>query len=317
MGIAGSDRYQYKYSVYGVTLAANLPLNLPEAGDSDVIVELDLISAGQRSLAGEGIINYSDDWTQLAVHGDRALYMRWGNWFEILVSPDGRRVRCNALVDLPIVSFEAYLTNFAVSAALIQQGEEPLHATVIDIGGRAVGLLGPSGAGKSTLAAVLISRGGVLLTDDMLRVTFAEDVVLAQPGPYRIKLFREPADRYLTSGENVGYWSPFGEKLIFEPDIHGDGRNPQPLSALYYLDAPCPSLESDSPVLERLSGVELFKVILSSSMNSRLHLSDRLRRQFLFAERFARTCPVFRLTYPRDFNLINQVADQICDMAPC
>ena len=78
--------------------------------------------------------------------------MRWGNWFEILVSSDGQRVLCHNLSSMPLELFEAYLTNFAISAALLQQGEETLHATVVETGGRAVGLLGPSGAGKSTLA---------------------------------------------------------------------------------------------------------------------------------------------------------------------
>jgi hypothetical protein len=317
MNIVADLHRLHRYAVYGVTLVTSLPLSLPRAGDSDVIVKLDLVSPDQSYAVREGIITAPTHEIDQAVREDGALYLRWFNWFEMLVSADGRHVLCHKLSDLPLTSFEAYLTNFAVSTALLQQGEEPLHATVVDIGGRTVGFLGSSGAGKSTLAAILINRGGTLLTDDMLRVTFEDNVAFAQPGPYRLKLFLEPAERYFRTSQRVGYWNPSGEKLIFEPDTSGDRRSPRPLSAFYYLDEPSPSLTLDAPVVEQLSGVEQFKVILSSSMNTRLRSPDRLKRQFLFAERFARMCPVFRLTYPRNFDLIDQVADQIYETAPC
>ena len=167
-------QYRHAYAAYGLTLLTDLPLSLPEADGSDVVVAIDVASPDQFPSASERIVTDPDDWIQLAIREDDSLRMRWGSWFEILAPAGGKRVLCHNLSELPLTAFEAYLTNFAVGAALIQQGEEPLHATVVDIGGRAVGLLGPSGAGKSTLAAVLIDRGGVLLTDDMLRVTFED-----------------------------------------------------------------------------------------------------------------------------------------------
>ena len=307
------QQYRYRYGVYGVTLLTDLPLNLPKAGSSDVVVAVDVAFPGQFPSTNERLVTDPDDWIQIAIREDDALRMRWGSWFEIIVPCGGRRVLCYNLSELPLSTFEAYLTNFAVSAALIQQGEEPLHATVVDIGGRAVGLLGPSGAGKSTLAAVLINRGGVLLTDDMLRVTFEDDAAFAQPGPYRIKLFREPAERYFATSPSLGYWNPSGEKLVFKPNASADGRTSRRLSALYYLDEPAPPLELDHPSLELLSGVELFKTILSASINTRLQSPRRLERQFLFAERLARTLPVYRLTYSRNFDIINIVADYVQD----
>jgi len=311
--IFAEHRYRYSYAVYGVTLLTDLPLSLPEASSSDVVVAVDVVSPGEFPSASERLVTDPDDFVQVAIREDDAVRMRFGSWFEILVASDGTRVLCCNLTDLPLPSFEAYLTNFAVSAALLRQGEEPLHATVVDIGGRAVGLLGPSGAGKSTLAAVLINRGGVLLTDDMLRVTFEADAIFAQPGPYRIKLFSEPADRYLRMGSNRGYWNPFGEKLIFEPSSSGDDRIPRRLSSLYRLEAPSSPLELDRPSLERLAGVALFKTILSSTIGTRLQSRRRLERQFLFAERLARTLPVFRLTYSRNLDNIDYVADCVLD----
>lgn len=304
-------QYRYSYAVYGVTLRTDLPLHLSEGGNSDVVVDVDVASPGEFPSASERLMTKPGNWVELAIREDDAVRVRWGRCFEILVAPDGRRVLCHNLSDLPLTAFEAYLANFAVSMALIQQGEEPVHATVVDIGGRAVGLLGLSGAGKSTLAAVLINRGGVLVTDDMLRVTFENDAAFAHPGPYRIKLFREPADRYLATGLGLGFWNPFGNKLVFEPDSSGGGRSPRRLSALYQLRAPSSPSELDHPSLQALSGAELFKTILASSMNTAVRSPRRLERQFLFAERLAKTLPVFRLTYARNFDSIDSVAECI------
>lgn len=308
--------YSYNYRVYGLTLATDLRLNLPRADGSDATVELGLGEEDLFRKARKMAPADTNDWVQHAILQGGAVYVRWGSWFELVASPDGRRILCNNLSDMPLESFEAYLTNFAISTALLQQGEETLHATVVEIAGRAIGLLGPSGAGKSTLAAFLINQGGALVTDDMLRVTFEDGIVFAQPGPRRIKLFREPADRYFPYRSNIGYWNPLGGKMIFEPDESGSTPVSRPLSALYHLEAHSPPLESHSPLIKKLWGVELFNTILSSSMDTRLQSPARLERQFRFAERLASQVPIFRLTYSRNFNFIHEVANRIYESAP-
>ena len=309
-------RHPNHYRVYGLTLATDIQLNLPAADRSEAAIELGRGETARFYEARKSASGHPGDWVQHGFLEDGTLYMQWGSWFEILVSPNGRQVLCNNLSDMPLKFFEAYLTNFAVSAALIQQGEEILHATVVEINGRAVGLLGPSGAGKSTLAAFLISQGGILVTDDMLRVTFERGVVFAQLGPPRIKLFPEPADRYLPKRLDIGYWNPLGAKMIFAPDKSHSGTAPQRLSALYYLEVPSSSVDMDRPLLQQLFGIDLFKTILSSSMDIRLQSPARLERQFRFAERIAKQVPFFRLTYSRSFNSLDQVAGRIRKLAP-
>jgi hypothetical protein len=308
----------YRYSVYGVTLVSELSLSLPHAiGESraDIVVTLELAESLAFQSMRHDLPLDPNDWVQHAVLENGDLYMRWAEWFEFLVSPNGRRVLCSNLSNVALEAFEAYLTNFAVSAALVQLGEEPLHSTVVNIGGRAIGLLGTSGSGKSTLASYLIDRGGKLLTDDMLRVTMAGGEAIAHPGPYRLKLSKEAANRYLPNAVGPARWSPLGEKLIYELGDPNMARPARRLSALYRLDAPMSG--SDRGVaLEQLTGLELFKTISASTMNSRLHTPARLARQFRFAERMARVLPVYRLTYPRNFEVFSQVAEHIYRTAP-
>lgn len=62
-----------------------------------------------------------------------------------------------------------------VSLALAWRGCLALHASAVDIGGKAVLLSGKAGAGKSTLLAELLGNGGRLISDDLTVLTIAPD----------------------------------------------------------------------------------------------------------------------------------------------
>jgi len=301
------------YRVYGMAVASDVELGSLEACDAAASQPTVTLGKGPADFfrgITEGLTFDPQDWFQQAVLADDALYMRCEGLLECVVSAEGRRVAWGRLGDAEPVSFEAHLLNFALSAALLQQGEEPLHATVVDLDGRTVGLLGESGAGKSTLAAFLIARGGDLVTDDMLRVTFTADTVLAHRGPNRLKLFEEPAQRFLPGAVSRGHFNPLSGKLMFQPPGAPRGPGPlRPLSALFHLG------ETPDVSLTRIRGAELVKAILSSTMNTRLHTPARLARQFSFAERLARALPVYEVGYPRAYPALEQVAAKIREAA--
>lgn len=298
------------YKVYGVVLESDLTLSLPEAAPCDVAYS-QLSRAGVLAIDRIGATLPSEDgWIQVCVLNDGAIYMRWTGWLEFLVSPDGRHIAYNPLCDGPPHSFEAYLANFAVSAAMIQRGEEPLHATVVEWGGRGIGMLGPSGAGKSSLAAHLLTRGGRLVTDDMLRITFDGGKAYAQPGPLRLKLNADTVPIYGSAMSCRGEWSPDAEKFLFEPATIMQPHAGAILSALFWLDEP--ELGQDGGVtLERLCGLELFKHVSASTMNSLVSRAGRLQRQLAFAKAVGDSLPVFRLAYPRRHDRLDEVADAI------
>jgi hypothetical protein len=306
-----------RYRAYGVTVESEIELTLPLETCRDVsvgdVVHLEIGAEGDFRIADAALRYIDPDSSfRIATRDDGAVYMGWNDWLECIVSRDGKHVICRHADGLPFGAVEAYLTNFALAAALLQQGEEPLHATVVDVGGRLVALAGPSGAGKSTLAAFLIARGAALFTDDMLRITFTGASAIAHPGPKRLKLFREAAETLLPDAPRVGRFHPAGEKLIF--DLEGPVRlvaEPRPLSALFFLDFAEAGLPSAQVDVERLAGLALFQAICSFTINSRLSFPARLERQFRFAERLAGMVPVYRLTYPREFHLLDEVACRI------
>lgn len=313
---APQERYcpascHHRHTVYGLTLASDFPLTsvaeATEGGEVAICVELRPSSYFRQRV--QGAPESPDDWIWHTVLDDGSIHIWVRKVFETIVSADGRRIACLKLEDADPQAFEANLMNFGLSTALTLQGEEPLHATVVDFGDRSVALLGPSGAGKSTLAAVLVAQGAGLVTDDMLRLTFVDDRALAYPGPYRLKLFDEPARRFLPGAAEHGHFNALSGKLLVQPRRAAPAPDaPRPLSALCWIAAP---REGDEVSVARLEGAALAKVLIASAMNIRYFAPQRLARQLRFAEQIGRRLPVYELSYPRDYSVMGRVADEL------
>jgi hypothetical protein len=301
----------FRYSVYGVTLDSDVSFALPAARDGATGDRIRIARGRGREfdtrLAGLAL-DVDAPVHQLLLE-DGGLYMRWSGVFDLLVAPDGGRISCRSFGAHALDYVEAYLLNYAVSAALLLRGEETLHATAVDIGGRVVGLLGASGSGKSTLASFLRTKGARIVTDDVLRIGGA-DAPRAYPGPHRLKLFDESATRFLAGASPSGRWSPMRDKFVYDLGLAKPALDPQPLVALYHLRAP-QSGGDGRIALTRLRGLELFRTIGGSTMNNALRTPGRLERHFRFVERLARRLPVHALAYPRDFVSLEEVAAAI------
>src|SRR5439155_7703631 len=128
---------------------------------------------------------------------------------------------------------------------------EPLHATVLVVGGGAVALLGDSGYGKSSLAAAFVQVGARLLTDDLLVVKEQGDGWIAYPGPARIKLFPEVAQVFLGNQATGTPMNPSTDKLIVPLGLDKLARNPVPLKAIYLLPPPATRSCSDDVRMRR------------------------------------------------------------------
>lgn len=304
---------RHRYLVYGLVIASELPLtSVHEAagddGDADILLLAG--SADYFEAIVPGGPRDPEDWIEHVVLADGGVYLKSSEVFEATISADGRTAICRMLGDVEQRAFEANLLNFVVSASLTLRGEETLHATVLEMNGRAVGLLGPSGAGKSTLAAYLISRGADLITDDMLRVSFKDDAILAHPGPYRLKLLDQPAMGFLPDAVADGHFNALSGKIMVRPRREVPShRAPSQLAALFHLG------EQDDEVVEisnlRLNGLELAKTLMSSAMDTRYAASNRMERQIRFVARVAGLLPVHALRYPRTVGALDGVASEI------
>lgn len=92
-----------------------------------------------------------------------------------------------------------------------------LHASAVEVAGRAVAFVGASGMGKSTLAAALCREGGALVTDDVLRAEPGGDGdVWVHPGGTETRL--RPAARDLAASAPPGATRPTADgRLALAP----------------------------------------------------------------------------------------------------
>ncbi len=305
---------RHRYLVYGLVIESELPLtSVHDAAGNDGCADITLLTGSPDYFQAvtPGGPRDPEDWIDHVILPDGGVYMKSSGVFEATISANGRTAVCRALGTVEQRAFEANLLNFVVSASLTLQGEETLHATVLEMEGRAVGLLGQSGAGKSTLAAYLISRGADLITDDMLRVSFAGDTMLAHPGPYRLKLLDQPAIGFLPDAVADGHFNALSGKIMVRPrrEQHRS-RAPSRLFALFHLGDP-----DDDTVSEvssaRLNGLDLAKTLISSAMDSRLASSRRMEHQMRFVARVANLVPVHALRYPRTVEALDGVTREI------
>ena len=306
---------RHKYIVFGLVIDSDQPLlSLECRARADLAPaitirrgSLDAIRASAQRLSPK-----PGEWIRRVELEDGSVYMSGLGVFEAAISADGRTVTYDHPERIDRRSFEAYLINFVVASSLTLWGEEPLHATVVEVDGSAVGLLGLSGSGKSTLAAHLIGRGGRLVTDDMLRLKADDGTMLAYPGPHRLKLFDGPARRLLPGALKDGHFNPHSRKMMVRPVRSAlPAIKPVRLNALYYLRRPTRATRARQVSSARLAGLDLARAIISSTMDLWHDAPERLTRQLRFAVDVAERVPVFALNYPRSYAVLDRVEGEI------
>lgn len=111
-----------------------------------------------------------DNYRYVGVDDGAAIVLRLPGVCDFVIDRDLRLVECrpDPATDPRFVAI--LLAGLVVSVLLGLGGHFVLHASAVEVGGKAMAFAGASGAGKSTLAALLCAAGARLVTDDVLRV---------------------------------------------------------------------------------------------------------------------------------------------------
>jgi hypothetical protein len=180
----------------------------------------------------------------------------------------------------------------ALAALLSFTGTPTLHASAIDVDGRAWALLGASGAGKTTLAAWLCRHGGAsLVTDDALRFDTDGDWPWCYRGTTTLRL-REGARALHASFPNAEIEPEVDGRLLVRPPVSA-GR--LPVQALLF---PRPSRSLRKVRVEPLTKLETLLEVLAYPRAVGWTIMEPVRRQFELAEFLSRRVPGFRLHVP-------------------
>ncbi len=284
------------HRLYGLVVAASRALPAADAsGPPDIVIhEHPFRRPSSLPLNSEG---YS--YEQLA-NGE--IHVSWSDLFDFIVSKDGSRIDVYADASSPSEAVYTYLITQLISVALLQKSVESLHASAVEVAGKAVVLLGDSGYGKSTLTAALIQRGALLITDDLLVLDECDGSYEAAPGARRLKLAPETANTLGITWDSVPMVDGSG-KFVYAIDESKCASSSIPIDGIVLLTP----LATHARV-EPVSLAEATRAVLGATFNPLHTQPDRLTRLMHNAEKIARGTRIVRMHVPRDLPAIDNVA---------
>lgn len=210
---------------------------------------------------------------------------------------------------------EIHLLGAVLSLCLERKGLPALHASAVEVGGRAVGFLAANKGGKSALAATLMQAGFPLLADDVLAVEAGDGTFRARPAYPTMRLWPDEAAHFLGHDFSLEVVHPNTSKCRVPVGVDGFGafcETPLPIACLYLperRDAKAPMTNVDIiPVSPRDALVELVRASFVACMVDALKL-QRTRMSLL--ARLVQEVPVRRVVYPSGFENVSAVRDAI------
>ena len=300
------------FSLYGFAIRSEWRLPAPLLDSCRDSVDIEFRGAPSPFFDPLRTPTGRNSWYSYHVFDDDSAYLRWSELFEFFVSADGRRILANRLTNDYADAFQIYALGQVLSFALINQGYEPIHATVVRVGpDHGIAFLGDSGYGKSTLAATFLAAGYPLLTDDLLVLRPNHGAFLAYPGPARVKLMPETASMFFGPRAEHYPMNNITQKRIIPICGEQVCEKPVKLAAMYVLPDPAASVSTGSPRISALPLAAAFLELTMNTFNRVVETPSRLKRQFEFATAVCNSVPMRALSYARDLSLLPLIRDTI------
>ena len=221
-------------------------------------------------------LSYSDG-TQFVVDG--AAKQVWGTYQPPLTADD----------------MATYFLGPVMGFVLRRRDITCLHASAVDIRGRAVCFCGDAGYGKSTAAAALALRRHPVLAEDIVALEESGGEFRAVPGYPRVCLWPESVSMLFGRADALPQITPAWEKHYLELDGTRAkfSQAKLPLGVVYLL-APRSS-EENTPRVERLSPREAFLGLVQNTYMNWVLGRDQRANEFETLCRLVQQIPVRRI----------------------
>jgi hypothetical protein len=205
----------------------------------------------------------------------------------------GRHVTCHPRTGTPLRTIRHLLLDQVLPATLASDRRMVVHASAVEIDGRAVGFVGPSGAGKSTIAAAMVRRGASALTDDALVIDVVRSRAIAVPTYPGFRLW--PASRAV-----IGNWpevrrarvSHYSRKQRWSGPAVRFAERPLKLGALYLVR------RGKHPRFTPLTGRDSIMALIRFSMLLDATNASAMKNGFHLAAAIVESVKVERLVMP-------------------
>jgi hypothetical protein len=283
------------YFAYNLRITSEIPL--PELPPSDCGGDVEVRLNPPRELAPARSIS----WSSVSPAESRFCYPGAGRF----VIREGRSIEVTPEPNVDLELLRLYVEGMMLAALLDQRGYFVLHASIVNIGGYAIGFVGPVGAGKSTLAAGFHARGRPVAADDNAAVDLSGSDPMILPGFPSVKIYPEIAIALGYSRESLR--SMHSSQIKQARSVSGGfAEQPLPLGAIYVLDRDAAAGVCPLSAMEPL--VELIRHSVPTRWGvagdgAHLHKCSRL----------SQSVPLFRLRTFTGLPEIAEVLDRIED----
>lgn len=224
--------------------------------------------------------------------GDHLL--RFQSTCEVVIDASATRISLRMAEGVPVAMGSVLIAGTVLSYLLMLRDAPVLHASAVQIDGRAIAFVGSSGMGKTTLATLLCRAGGNLITDDVLRLGRADGGAYGcYLGATELRLREAAAGLASDFGDSGSHRTTADARRALSVPIASQERSP--LAALI---VPRPRRDLDAIELTRLQPRDAAIGLLSFPRILGICAPVLLSRAFVQATDIAEAVPMFVADVP-------------------
>lgn len=244
----------YSYRAYGLNIASEIEIfEFPAAsGAPDMQIHL-------------GAVDGAYDEEMSAHLTSNGVCFAWRGAGKICVA-GGREIQVEPADDGDQTLFSHVIANIGMAVLLYQRGLFVLHASAVDLGGKAIAFIGESGAGKSTTAAAFQVQGFSAVSDDVVGVDLS-GLPQVYPSFPQVKLLPDALETFGYESDALPlHHARTGKHILGKSTLASSGLedHPLPLRAIFLLD------RGGELALERMPPAQALTALFPNSYIARL-----------------------------------------------
>ena len=241
-------------------------------------------------------------------------WLRFPTLGDFRISADAKEISCYPLSEVPQDTILHLLLDQVLPRCLAHQGKIMLHASAVRLEQGLILFLGDSGAGKSTLAGDFHQAGHRVISDDCVWVKEYRDQIKAVPSYGGLRLWEDSLEVLFAAEQDTQSMAHYSTKKRVPLTANDtlDFGSGIPILAVIVL-APRDQTSASEVILDRLPHREAFIAVMKQTFQLNLMDLERMARHMQALGGIVPRLPAFRLSMPRDYDLLPLVRQKILE----
>jgi hypothetical protein len=297
------------YTIAGRAIESEIPLpellSRPVRGADALQIRLGRVRPAARTVVAQEWLADGRLW-RVVFGAEEGYLFHFPELAVFRTSRDAARVEVFPEPEIPHETLRHLLLDQVLPYLAPAWGADVFHASGVATPSGAIGFLGATGRGKSTLAAAFARRGDAVLSDDCFCLEESSGGFRARPWYPGLRLWPENPEAGLGRADGSLEVAHYTRKKRFRAP--GLGVGDTPVRGIYLLEAP---VSKGRIRIEKLSArnaaIELTRHAFFLDPGD----FPGFRRFFDRVARLSESVPLFSLSYPRSFESLDQVVEEI------